>query len=232
MIEEYEHATQMATVDEATAQHNFAVGILKGNSLTPRKEVVIPPYSIETLVENHIPVRIERGSGQGADFLDLDYADAGALIEDESRYVYQKSDILISLKPLTPEELKQLKNSQILITPIAPNDISPEHLAILHQKNITALSLKMVNNVEDGELLQDIMQVEGGIYAACNALGDFVLSLVFPLIFNSEMRYALQENPVLMQAIYCYKGILTHQETGERLQIPWRDLLMLCWGIN
>ena len=62
--------------------------------------------------------------------------------------------------------------------------------------------------------------------------GDFVLSLVFPLIFNSEMRYALQENPVLMQAIYCYKGILTHQETGERLQIPWRDLLMLCWGIN
>ena len=179
-----------------------------------------------------MPVRIERGSGKGADFLDLDYADAGALIEDESRYVYQKSDILISLKPLTSEELKQLKDSQILITPIAPNDITPEHLAILHQKNITALSLKMVNNVEDGELLQDILQVEGGIYAACNALGDFVLSLVFPLIFNSEMRYALQENPVLMQAIYCYKGILTHQETGERLQIPWRDLLMLCWGIN
>lgn len=232
MIEEYEHATQMATVDELTAQHNFAVGILKGNSLTPRKEVVIPPYSIETLVENHIPVRIERGSGQGADFLDLDYADAGALIEDESRYVYQKSDILISLRPLTLDELNQLKESQILITPIAPDEIAPDHLAFLRKKNITALSLKLVNNVEDGELLQDILHVEGGIYAACNALGDFVLSLVFPIIFNSEMRYAIQENPVLMQAIYCYKGILTHQETAERHQLPWRDLLTLCWDLN
>ena len=83
--------------------------------------------------------------------------------------------------------------------------------------------------MEDGELLQDIIHVEGGPYAACNALGDLVLSLIFPLIFNSEMRYALQENPVLMQAIYCYKGILTRHDIGERHDIPWRDLLLLCW---
>ena len=229
MIEEYEHATQMETVDELTAQHNFAVGILKGNSLTPRKEVVIPPYSVETLVENHVPVRIERGSGQGADFIDLDYADAGALIEDDAKYVFQKSDILISLRPLTTEELNLLKDNQILITPISLTDITPEHLAILHKKNITALSLRLVHNVEDGELLQDIIHVEGGPYAACNALGDMLLSLIFPLIFNSEMRYALQENPVLMQAIYCYKGILTRHDIGEAHDIPWRDLLLLCW---
>jgi alanine dehydrogenase len=229
MKEDYEHATQMEAVGEATAQHHFAVGILKGNSLTPRKEVVIPPYSVETLVENHVPVRTERGMGKGADFIDLDYADAGALIEDEPKYVFQKSDILISLRPLTAEELNQLKDNQILITPIPLADITPEHLAILHKKNITALSLRLVHNVEDGELLQDIIHVEGGIYAACNALGDWVLSLIFPLVFNSEMRYALQENPVLMQAIYCYKGILTRHDIGERHDIPWRDLLLLCW---
>ena len=229
MIEEYEHATQMETVDELTTQHNFAVGILKGNSLTPRKEVVIPPSAVETLVENHVPVRTERGMGKGADFIDLDYADAGALIEDEPKYVFQKSDILISLRPLTPEELNQLKDNQILITPISLTDITPEHLAILHKKNIAALSLRLVHNVEDGELLQDIIHVEGGPYAACNALGDLVLSLIFPLIFNSEMRYALQENPVLMQAIYCYKGILTRHDIGEAHDIPWRDLLLLCW---
>lgn len=229
MKEDYEHATQMEAVGEATAQHHFAVGILKGNSLTPRKEVVIPPYSVETLVENHVPVRTERGMGKSADFIDLDYADAGALIEDEPKYVFQKSDILISLRPLTAEELNQLKDSQILITPIPLTDITPEHLAILHKKNITALSLRLVHNVEDGELLQDIIHVEGGIYAACNALGDWVLSLIFPLVFNSEMRYALQENPVLMQAIYCYRGILTRHDIGEQHDIPWRDLLLLCW---
>lgn len=229
MKEDYEHATQMEAVGEATAQHHFAVGILKGNSLTPRKEVVIPPYSVETLVENHVPVRTERGMGKSADFIDLDYADAGALIEDDARYVFQKSDILISLRPLTAEELNQLKDNQILITPISLADITPEHLSILHKKSITALSLRLVHNVEDGELLQDIIHVEGGIYAACNALGDWVLSLIFPLVFNSEMRYALQENPVLMQAIYCYKGILTRHDIGERHDIPWRDLLLLCW---
>lgn len=232
MIEEYEHATQMEAVDELTAQHSFAVGILKGNSLTPRKEVVIPPYSVETLVENHVPVRIQRSMGKGADFIDLDYADAGALIEDDAKYVFQKSDILISLRPLTTEELNQLKDNQILITPIALHDITPEHLSILHKKNITALSLRLVHNVEDDELLQDIIQVEGGPYAACNALGDFVLSLVFPIIFNSAMRYALQENPVLMQAIYCFKGILTRHDISEQYDIPWRDLLTLCWDLD
>ena len=229
MTEDFEHATQMEAVGEATAQHSFAVGILKGNALTPKKEIVIPPYSVETLVENHVPVRTERGMGKGADFIDLDYADAGALIEDEPKYVFQQSDILISLRPLTAEELNQLKDSQMLITPISLTDIIPEHLAILHKKNITALSLRLVHNVEDGELLQDIIHVEGGPYAACNALGDLVLSLIFPLIFNSEMRYTLQENPVLMQAIYCYKGILTRHDIGERHDIPWRDLLLLCW---
>ena len=109
MKEDFEHATQMEAVGETTTQHSFAVGILKGNSLTPRKEVVIPPYSVETLVENHVPVRTERGMGKDADFIDLDYADAGALIEDDARYVFQKSDILISLRPLTAEELNQLK---------------------------------------------------------------------------------------------------------------------------
>ena len=118
MTEDFEHATQMEAVGEATAQHSFAVGILKGNALTPKKEIVIPPYSVETLVENHVPVRTERGMGKGADFIDLDYADAGALIEDDARYVFQKSDILVSLSPLTTEELSQLKESQILITPI------------------------------------------------------------------------------------------------------------------
>ncbi len=134
MTEDFEHATQMEAVGEATAQHSFAVGILKGNALTPKKEIVIPPYSVETLVENHVPVRTERGMGKDADFIDLDYADAGALIEDDARYVFQKSDILINLRSLTAEELNQLKDNQILITPIPLTDITPEHLAILHKK--------------------------------------------------------------------------------------------------
>ena len=229
MVGEYEHQTQRESVGEATAEHHLAVGFLKGNTLTPKKEVVVPPYSIETLVENHVPVIIERGLGAGADFIDLDYADAGAIIEDDTHFIYQKSDIIVSLRPLTIDELAQLRDNQILVTPVTINEINSDLLTFLQMKKITALSLRLVRNVDGGEFLQDILHVEGGLYAAGSALGDYLLSLIFPLIF-SDMRHAIQANPVLTQAVYCYKGILTQQEVAAQQSMPWQDLLRLCWN--
>lgn len=228
MADNFEHETQREAVGEATAQRNFAVGFLKGNSLSPRKNVVIPPYSVETLVENHVPVRVERKLGKGADFIDLDYADAGAILEDTPEFIFKKSDIVVCLRPLSCDELVQLKDNQILITPVAPEEITAEHLTVLQIKHITALSLRMIQNVENDELLQDILEVEGGMYVASNALGDLTVSLILPLIFNSHLRHALQANPVLLQAIYCYRGTLTREDVSERTETPWCDLLSLC----
>ncbi|MCQ2263857.1 MAG: hypothetical protein MJZ70_06190 [Bacteroidales bacterium] len=225
MSEEHIYETQREEVAEATAQRDFTVGFLKGNSLTPQKNVVIPPYAVETLVENHVPVRVERRLGKGADFIDLDYADAGALIDDDPQFVWRKADILVCLRPLTIDELAQLKDNQILISPMTMADVTVDHLMVLQIKQITALSLRFIQNVEGGELLQDIIHAEGGPYVASNALGDLVLSLIFPIIFNSGLRYAVSANPALIQAIYCYRGYLVHPEIAEQCGLPCADLL-------
>ena len=43
MTEDHEYETQREAVDEATAQRGLAIGILAGNTLTPRGDVVVPP---------------------------------------------------------------------------------------------------------------------------------------------------------------------------------------------
>lgn len=205
----YELETQRQSVDEPTVPFEFSVGFLNGNTLTPDKRVTILPYTIETLTENHIAVRVCRGLGKPLGLIDLDYADAGAIIEDEVQFVYRKSTVLVKLAPFSLEETSFLKNEQIIVSPVSTAQLSPEILALLQIKNITALSLKLVKNVENGELLDDILHVPEGNWAASAALGDFILSLIFPLFAYPELHSAIIENPSLAQAIYCYKGVLS-----------------------
>jgi len=229
---DFELDTQREKVDQALAQHVFSVGILKGNTLTPKKNVVILPYTVETLVENHVSVMVERGLGSGAEFIDLDYADSGAEIEDEQGQVIRKADILVCLRPLSPGELLKLRDDRMVILPMSTGEISAAQLAVMHEKKITALSLRLVKNVVGEELLQDILGAQGGNLRASAALGDLVLSLIFPLLFARNLREAVRMYPSLLNAIYCYKGILTRQEIAERLHLPWSDLLQLCWDWN
>ena len=205
----YELETQRQAVDEPTVPFEFSVGFLNGNTLTPDKRVTILPYTVETLTENNVAVRVCRGLGKPLGLIDLDYADAGAVIEDEVRFVYRKSTVLVKLAPFSLEETALLQDGQVIVSPVSAAQLSPEMIALLQIKNITALSLKLVKNVENGELLDDILHVPEGNWAASAALGDFILSLIFPLLTRAELHSAIIENPTLAQAIYCYKGVMS-----------------------
>lgn len=224
MTEDHEYETQREAVDEATAQRGLAIGILAGNTLTPRGDVVVPPYTVETLVENHLPVYVERGLGQGAGLIDLDYADAGAILAADADELYRSSDLLVCLRPLSIEEMPQLRDHQILITPVRSDEVTADHLSVLQLKSATALSLRMIRNVEGGELLQDILLADGGAQVSGDALGDLLLSMIFPLVFNSRWQGASRENPALFQALYCYRGVLTREEIAFRLQLPFQQI--------
>lgn len=228
----FELEPQREEVGQSTAQRNFSVGFLRGNSLTSKKNVVVLPYAVETLVENHVPVFIERKLGEKAGFSDLDYADSGAEIEDNAEEICKKVDILVSLAPFSNNELCASKKQQIIISPFSDADAQAEHFEVLKEKGITALSLRFVKEEDGTERLARILQQPEGNLAASAYLGDFLLSLIFPLILNSNIRYAVQTNPLLLKAIYCYKGILANKIIGENLQLPWKDLLLLCWDWN
>ena len=232
MEEDFELEPQREEVGQKTAQRKFSVGFLSGNTLTANKNVVIQPYTVETLVENHVTVYVERNLGVGAGFIDLDYADSGATLEENPIEVCKKADILVSLAPLTLEDCAHLHERQILISPFRDEDVSLELIQFLQQKKMTALSLNFIRNVQDTSLLEDILSLSSGNLAAGASLGDLILSMIFSLIFNTNMRDAVQTNPTLLQAIYFYQGILTNKLISKRFNLPFNDLLLICWDWN
>lgn len=224
----YTPETQREAVGQETAHRNFAVGFLKGNTLSPAKNIVITPNCVKKLIDNEIPVFIERKLGKGADYIDLDYADVGATIEEDADAVCRQVQIIVRLSPFAPAELMSLKEESILITPFPLEKADSETIAAITERRLTAISLNLIRNVDGDEFLQDIIQTKEGPWVASAALGNTILSLIFPLVFNDSLRYALQANPLLISSIYSYKGIITHPDVAERIGAQYTDLLLLC----
>lgn len=221
----YTPETQREAVGQETAQRNFAVGFLRRNVLSPAKNIVITPNCIKKLVDNTIPVYIERRLGKGADFIDLDYADVGATIEEDVASVCRRAKIIVQLSPFSPTELQSLKEGSIIITPLTAEEVTKEMMTAVCNRKITAISLNLIQNVDGEEFLQDIIHTQEGPHVASAALGNTILSLIFPLVFNAHLRYALQSNPLIINSIYSYKGILTQPAIAERAGVKHTDLL-------
>lgn len=207
----YSPETQREAVGHATAHRNYAVGFLKGNTLTPAKDIVITPNCIKKLVDSEIPVFIERKLGKGADYIDLDYADVGATIEEEAANVCRNSKIIVRLSPFTPNEIANLAEEQIIITPFLTDSATSELLAAIQVRKITAICLNLIRNVDGDEFLQDIIHTPEGPWVASAALGNTILSLIFPLVFNDNLCHAMQNNPLLTNSIFSYKGVVMNR---------------------
>lgn len=206
----YSPETQREEVGQATAHRHYAVGFLKGNTLSPAKDIVITPNCVKKLVDNEIPVFIERKLGKGADYIDLDYADVGATIEEDATRIYRSAKIIVRLSPFTESEIWNLTEEQIIITPFPKEMARSEILAAIQARKITAISLNLIQNVDGDEFLQDIIHTKEGPLVASAALGNAILSLIFPLVFNDNLSYALQASPMLAKSMYSYKGTLSN----------------------
>lgn len=221
----YSPETQREAVGQATAHRNFAVGFLKGNTLTPAKDIVITPNCVKKLIDNDIPVFIERKLGKEADFIDLDYADMGATIEEEAALVCRNAKIIVRLSPFAPDEIMSLNEESIIITPFPLEKTDEQVIAAITKRRLTAISLNLIQNVDGDEFLQDILHTQEGPWVASAALCNTILSLIFPIVFNAKLSYALQANPLLIKSIYSYKGIITNPAIAERGHVKHTDLL-------
>lgn len=219
---------QEQAIEEERGHRPFSVGFLKRNALT--NFLTIPPSTVRQLIAHHVDVNVEREMG-GNLFPDLDYADEGATLFNQSDTVIDLSHIVVQLAPFSLDELNTLKEKQIILSAVNDNEITLEEVTILREKKITALSLNWMETADGKPLLQDLLQ-RGALTRPNEALGELILSLIFPIIRNQNLRLAVQMSPILLNAIYCYKGRLTRAEVARRLNLGYEDLFMLCWDWN
>ena len=126
---------------------NLFIGIPKETSFQERR-VCLTPDAVSALVNNGHKVLLESGAGDGANYNDKDYSEAGAKITKVKSKVFS-CPIILKVEPPSFDEIKLLNPHTILISALQLKTQSKSYFEALAKKRVTALAFEFIRD-EDG----------------------------------------------------------------------------------
>jgi NAD(P) transhydrogenase subunit alpha len=108
------------------------------------KRVALVPDIISKLTKSGHQVVIESGAGVAAEYSDKQFIEAGA--EVKSGDVLAGSDVILSVQPLTPSQIKSLKKGALTLSFLSQATAADSIEAAVNN-SITALSLELVPRI-------------------------------------------------------------------------------------
>ncbi len=140
----------------AQQRGNLFIGIPKETSFQERR-VALVPDTVSVLVANGHRVRVEKGCGEGSNFSDRDYSEAGAEICTKKEVF--ESDIIFKVAPPSEEEVELMKGNQTLISALQISIQPKKILKMLMDKKMTAIAW-------------DYIRDESGVFPVVRTLGE------------------------------------------------------------
>lgn len=141
----------------ARKKGSLYIGIPKETSFQ-EKRVALVPETVSLLVSNGHRVKIETQGGEGANFTDRDYSEAGAEICYDKKEVFQ-CDIIFKVAPPSEEEVEMMPGNQTLISALQISIQPKVILQKLIQKKITAVAW-------------DYIRDESGVFTVVRTMGE------------------------------------------------------------
>jgi len=122
--------------------------------------VALTPPGAAQLVRRGVPVVVERGAGQGADYTDQEYAEAGAELVATAAEVFERADLVIKVKEPQPSELALLRPEHLLFTylHLAADRVLTEALVATGATGIAYETVQVGNRLP---LLEPMSEVAG-----------------------------------------------------------------------
>ena len=108
------------------------------------KRVALVPDIISKLTKVGLEVVIETGAGVAAQYSDKLFSDAGAQVKSSD--VIAGADVVLSVQPLNPAQMKTLKKGAITISFLSPTT-STDSIEAAISAGVTAISLEMVPRI-------------------------------------------------------------------------------------
>ena len=120
------------------------IGIPKETAFQENRIALIPE-AVAVLVNNGHNVTIEHKAGEGSNYSDRDYSEAGAQVVYEKAEAY-KAPILIKTAPVVGEDLNYLQMNQTIISPLQFSALKKEHIEKMMEKRISALCFESLKD--------------------------------------------------------------------------------------
>lgn len=134
------YQTLEETLDVKPKRASLCIGIPREDSFNENR-IALTPEAVSVIVANGHEVNVETNAGEGANYTDKDYSEAGAKILFTKKEVFE-CDMLVKSAPVSEEDCEMLKLNQYIISPIHLAVMKKEILAKMMKKKITALSFE------------------------------------------------------------------------------------------
>lgn len=112
------------------------------------KRVCLTPDAVSALVSNGHRVMIESGAGEGANFKDKTYSEAGAEITRDISKVFS-CPIILKVEPPSEDEIEMINPQTLLISALQLKTQNKNYFKKLAAKRVTALAFEFIKD-DDG----------------------------------------------------------------------------------
>ncbi len=138
---------QEETLELLKQKGELFIGIPKENQFQ-EKRICLTPDAVNALTANGHRVLIESGAGDGANFSDIDYTNAGATISRDTKKVFS-CPLLLKVEPPTLSEIQYINPQTTIISALQIKTQSKDYFEELAKKRITAIAFEFIRD-EDG----------------------------------------------------------------------------------
>lgn len=123
--------------------------------------VPLTPQAVELLVSYGHEILIEKEAGKAASYSDEEYTNAGALVMQDRKEIFE-CDIVLRISPFDESEIEQLKGHQALISNLQINAHCQNSISRLMQKRMINIAYEYLED-EDGHqpVVQLMSQISG-----------------------------------------------------------------------
>ncbi len=127
---------------------------------TDEFRVGLTPLNVAELVKNTHKVYVQRSAGDGSDFSDKEYIDAGAQIVADAKTLYEKSELIVKVKEPQKSEYPLLNKKHTLFCYLHLAPLK-ELTSVLIEKKLCAIAYETVTIENELPLLKPMSEIAG-----------------------------------------------------------------------
>ena len=147
------------------------------------KRICLTPKAVETLTENGHHIVVESGAGNGTNYTDTQYSEAGAKISYNARDVFA-SNIILKIEPPSLKEIEMMNPQSVLFSAMQIKTQNKSYFEALAKKRITAIAF-------------DYIQDSHGIFPLVKSLSE-IAGIASVLIASELMTNVNKGNGLLL----------------------------------
>ncbi len=137
---------QEETLEILKQKGELFIGIPKENQFQ-EKRICLTPDAVNAITANGHRILIESGAGLGANYLDVEYTNAGAEITRDAKKVFG-CPIILKVEPPTLEEIQLINPQSTIISALQIKTTSKKYFQELAKKRITAIAFEYIRDDE------------------------------------------------------------------------------------